>query len=305
MKLGICLPQMGDEVGPESIARFAETAEKLGYDSLWTNERLMWPLNPREPYSDTPDGRLPAVYQRIFDAIETLTFVAPLTRRVQLGTSVIVGPYHGPLLLARRLATLDVLSNGRVICGIGIGWSSDEYEACGMTKRGLEARMVEVLQAMVVIWTQETVEFHGKYYQIAPSKIGPKPVQKPHPPIYQAAFTEKAMRRAALYCDGWQPPNPESWEAFDRHWAFIRETAKSAGRDTGKLKVVMRAHVDLDEHPRPANGRIFDGTFEQVKADVKAAREHGVDHVFFELGFTPGMTIKKMFEQMEQLRAVQ
>ncbi len=305
MKLGICLPQMGNEAGPEPIARFAEAAEKLGYDSLWTNERLMWPLKPREPYSDTPDGLLPAVYQRIFDAIETLTFVAPLTRRVQLGTSVVVGPYYGPLILARRLATLDVLSGGRVICGIGIGWSSDEYEACGMTKRGLEARMAEVLQAMVAIWTAETVEFHGKYYNIAPCKIGPKPVQKPHPPIYQAAFTEKAMRRAALYCDGWQPPNPASWKEFDRQWQFIRDTARAAGRDPAALKVVMRAHVDLDEHPRPAAGRIFDGTFEQVMADVKDARDHGVDHLFFELGFTPGMTIKKMFEQMERLRAVQ
>lgn len=307
MKLGIALPQMGDEASPEAIARFAETAEQLGYDSLWVNERLMWPLRPREPYSDAPDGSLPDVYKRSFDAIETLTFVAPLTRRVQLGTSVVVGAYHGPLMLARRLATLDVLSGGRVLCGLGVGWSSDEYEACGLSKKGSEARIVEVIQGMIAVWTQETVEFNGRYYKIAPSKIGPKPVQKPHPPIYQAAFTEQALRRAALYCDGWNPPNPESWESFDKQFKFLKDSAREAGRDPAKLGVVLRAHVDLRDQSRTADsgrGALFTGTFAQIKADTQAAMKHGVAHMFIELGFTPGMTMKEMFDQMDLLRAV-
>jgi probable F420-dependent oxidoreductase len=302
MKVGIALPQMIPNVTPDTIARFAQTAEALGYDSLWVNERLMWPLKPREPYSDTPDGSLPEPYKYILDAIETLTFVAPLTRRVQLGTSILVAPYHGPVMLARRLATLDILSGGRLICGIGIGWSSDEYEALGMSKKGLEARMVEVIQGLIAVWTQDAVEFKGHYYQIAPSVIGPKPIQKPYPPIYQAAFTEKAMRRAALYCDGWNPPNPASWEEFDRNWKFIRDTAREAGRNPDALSIILRAHVDLKNAPRAASGHLFSGTLEQIRTDTRAARDHGVAHTFYELGFTPEMTESKMFDQMKLLR---
>ncbi|MGH7907809.1 MAG: TIGR03619 family F420-dependent LLM class oxidoreductase [Candidatus Binataceae bacterium] len=305
MKLGIALPQMGDETGPESIAKFAERAESLGYDSLWVNDRLMWPLNPREPYSDTPDGRLPEVYQRIFDPIETLTFVTPLTKRVQLGTSIIVGPYQGPVLLARRLATLDVLSNGRLICGVGVGWSSDEYDACGIALRKRDTRMAELLQAMVAVWQNDTVEFHGKFYNIAPSKIGPKPLQKPYPPIYQSAFGERSMRRLSQYCNGWNPPNPESWESFDRQFADLQRYAREAGRDPRALGVILRAHVDMTDEPRAAAGKLFSGTFDQIKLDTRDAREHGVEHMFIELGFTPGMTLARMFAQMEQLRALQ
>ncbi|HEY3137075.1 MAG TPA: LLM class flavin-dependent oxidoreductase, partial [Blastocatellia bacterium] len=131
MKVGMSLPQIGPQASPESLVKVASRAEELGYDSVWVLERLLWPLNPKEPYPATPDGSLPEAYQIVFDPIETLTFVAAHTRKVQLGTSVVVLPYHTPVQLARRIATLDVLSGGRALVGVGAGWSRDEFEAVG------------------------------------------------------------------------------------------------------------------------------------------------------------------------------
>ena len=131
MRVGISLPQLGPQASPESLIKVARHAEEIGYDSVWVLERLLWPLAPKEPYPATPDGSLPETYQIVLDPIETLTFVAAHTQKVQLGTSVLVLPYHTPIQLARRIATLDVLSGGRALVGVGAGWSRDEFEAVG------------------------------------------------------------------------------------------------------------------------------------------------------------------------------
>lgn len=121
MKIGMSLPQLGPQASAENLIAVARRAEELGYDSLWVLERLLWPLNPQEPYPASPDGSLPATYQNVFDPIETLTFVAAHTSTIELGTSVLVLGYHTPIQLARRLATLDVLSKGRALVGVGCG----------------------------------------------------------------------------------------------------------------------------------------------------------------------------------------
>jgi alkanesulfonate monooxygenase SsuD/methylene tetrahydromethanopterin reductase-like flavin-dependent oxidoreductase (luciferase family) len=128
MKFGISLPHIGTLASADSIRSVAQRAEETGYDSLWVLERTLVPLNPVIPYPATPDGKLPDEYKIVFDPIESLTFAAAVTSRIRLGTSVIVLNNHFPLSMARRLATLDVLSKGRLICGFGVGWSKDEIE---------------------------------------------------------------------------------------------------------------------------------------------------------------------------------
>jgi alkanesulfonate monooxygenase SsuD/methylene tetrahydromethanopterin reductase-like flavin-dependent oxidoreductase (luciferase family) len=126
--VGITLPQAGQQATRENVVRMAQNAEKEGFDSLWVFERLLWPINPQTPYPGTPDGSLPIEIQNVLDPLETLTYVAAHTDRITLGTSVIDMLFHNPVILARRFATLDVLSKGRSICGLGIGWSKDEYQ---------------------------------------------------------------------------------------------------------------------------------------------------------------------------------
>jgi len=127
MKTGITLPQFGPQVTKENIVQLAMRAEQEHLDSLWVGERLLWPLNPLTPYPGSPDGRLSTSMQYVFDPLETLTFVAAKTDKIALGTCVLDMLFHNPVILGRQFATLDVLSQGRCICGLGIGWSKDEY----------------------------------------------------------------------------------------------------------------------------------------------------------------------------------
>ena len=184
MRLGFCLPQMVPIAGPEALIAVAERAETLGFESLWVSERLLWPVAPQTPYPASPDGRLPEQAKIQLDPLETLTFVAAQTRTARLGTSVVNLPFHNPLVLARRFATLDVLSDGRACVGLGNGWSADEFEATGVPARGRGRRIDEALAILKAVWTTDPVEFQGEYFRIPQSFVQPKPLQKPHPPIY-------------------------------------------------------------------------------------------------------------------------
>jgi alkanesulfonate monooxygenase SsuD/methylene tetrahydromethanopterin reductase-like flavin-dependent oxidoreductase (luciferase family) len=168
----------------------ANLAEKeAGLDFLWVFERLLWLVIPQTPYPATPDGSLPIEYQNVFDPLETLTYVAANTNKIALGTSVIYMLFHNPLILARRFATFDVLSEGRAISGLGIGWSKHEYQAANIPFKNKGKRAVEFIQALKKIWTEDVIEFKGAFYSIPASKIGPKPIQKPHIPIYMGGLS--------------------------------------------------------------------------------------------------------------------
>ncbi|MCD6038485.1 MAG: fgd [Nitrososphaeraceae archaeon] len=173
MKIGILLPLAGQQATRENIIQTAKLAEQEDFDSLWAFERLLWPLNPQTPYPATPDGTLPIEYQKVFDPLETLSYLAAITKKIALGTSVIDMLFHNPVVLARRFATLDVLSEGRAMCGLGIGWSKDEYQASNIPFINRGKRADEFIQALKKIWTEDVVEFKGEYYNIPASKIGP------------------------------------------------------------------------------------------------------------------------------------
>src|SRR5919205_4154925 len=202
MKAGILLPQAGDYATRENVLYTAKESEKEGLDSLWVFERLLWPIKPKTPYVATPDGSLPVQYQNVLDPLETLTYLAGHTNEISLGTCLIDMLFHNPVVLARRFATLDVLSQGRVIAGLGIGWSKDEYEVSGVPFERRGQRADEFLQMLKRIWTDEVVEFKGQFYSIPASKIGPKPVQKPHPPMLLGGFSPNTFSRIVKYADG-------------------------------------------------------------------------------------------------------
>lgn len=303
MRIGFALPQVGPNAGPEGLVKVARRAEELGFDSVWVLDRILFPVKPRLPYP-MGDGSLPERYKQTLDPLETLTFAAAHTRSIGLGTSVLNLPWYNPVLLARRLATLDVLSRGRLRIGFGLGWSPDEYEAAGVRMRERGKRADELVRALKTIWTTDPVEFNGKYYRIPRSFIGPKTVQKPHPPIFMAAFTPEAMRRAAREADGWLPvgiPIDSIGQMFDS----IKAMAREFGRDPAALQLVVRANVEFSDVPIDENRGDFTGTLEQIARDVAATRELGTSEILFDVQFSPGVdSVDHIVARMEQLRRI-
>ena len=298
MRFGFALPQVGSAAGPEGLVMVAKRAEDLGFDSLWVLDRILWPINPRAPYP-IGDGSLSAKYKSVLDPLETLTFAAAHTGRIALGTGVLNLPWYNPVLLARRLTTLDILSAGRLRIGFGIGWSPDEYEAAGVTWEERGKRADESIKVLKKIWTTDPVEFQGKYYRIPKSVIGPKPVQKPHPPIYMAAFTPSALKRVAIEANGWFPGGIRG---IGPMFEGIKGMAKDAGRDPSALELIVRANVEIHNTPIENDRADFTGTLEQIAEDVTIARKLGAAEIAIDAQFSPGVeTAKDLVARMEEL----
>jgi probable F420-dependent oxidoreductase len=302
MRIGFGLPNIGPLGSPENIAQVAERAEALGYDSLWTIERLLWPVNPKTPYPVTPDGRLPEGYKYSLDPLDVLTYVAARTRKIALGPSVLDIPFYNPVLLARRLTTIDILSQGRLRVAMGLGWSQDEMDAAGANMKTRGALANEFLQVMKAIWTTNPVKFEGKFFRVPESYINQKPVQKPHPPIYLAAFAPAALKRVATVADGWNPVAiPPA--GMQQMFASIQQMAKEAGRDPSKLVLVVRANLHLTDKPLGADRAFFAGNFDQLREDVQACANIGAHELIYDVTFDPqARTIEGWLRLMEKLR---
>ena len=304
MRIGFALPNIGPVGTPEAVTTVAQRAESLGYDSLWTVERLLWPLKPQTPYPVTHDGTLPEAYKYSLDPLDSLTFAAASTRKIALGTSVLDIPYYNPVMLARRLTTIDYLSHGRLRVGFGLGWSKDEMDATGADMKQRGARADEFLHVLKAIWTTNPVEFHGKFFDVPKSYINLKPVQKPHPPIYLAAFAPAALKRLATMADGWNPVAVPV-AGMTQMFGAIQQMAKEAGRDPSSLKMIVRANLEITAKPAAKERMIFTGTLEQIKDDVSQCREIGAHELFFDPTFSEsGQSLDGWLATMEQLRNI-
>ena len=302
MRLGFALGNIGPIGTAEAVSKIAQRAEALGYDSVWTVDRLLYPVKPQTPYPVTPDGHLPEGYKHVLDPLDALTYAAALTRKIGLGTSVLDIPFYNPVTLARRLSTIDVLSSGRLRVGLGLGWSQDEMDAAGADMKVRGARAEEFLQVLKAIWTTNPAEFQGKFFKLPKSYIEPKPVQKPHPPIYLAAFAPAALNRLARLADGWNPV-AIPLEGMKQMFAGIQQMAKAAGRDPASLKMVVRGHLHISEKPLRNERFIFSGSREQIKEDVAALRGIGAHELFFDPTFAPGaQELPQWLQLMEEAR---
>jgi len=310
LKVGLVLPQAGQQATRENVIQMAKNAESEGFDSLWVFERLLWPINPQTPYVATPDGSLPIEYQIMLDPLETLTYVAANTNKIALGTSVIDMLFHNPVILARRFATLDILSEGRSIAGFGIGWSKDEYQASNIPFQNRGKRADEFIQVLKRIWTDDVVEFKGKYYNIPASKIGPKPIQKPHPPVYLGGFSPNTFSRIVNYdTNGWLAVVGGPLEYLDNTIKTIKDIANKANKDPNKFKVILLAHLNvaLDSKSQSTTTNEdqrfpFTGTIDQIGNDIKRIKQMDIDHIIFGYVFVPiGRDVNKMLDLTKQL----
>lgn len=311
MKVGLVLPQAGQQATRENVIQMAKNAESEGFDSLWVFERLLWPINPQTPYVATPDGSLPIEYQIMLDPLETLTYVAANTNKIALGTSVIDMLFHNPVILARRFATLDILSEGRSIAGFGIGWSKDEYQASNIPFQNRGKRADEFIQVLKRIWTDDVVEFKGKYYSIPASKIGPKPIQKPHLPVYLGGFSPNTFSRIVNYdTNGWLAVVGGPLEYLDNTIKTIKDIANKANKDPNKFKVILLAHLNvaLDSKGQSTTTTNedqrfpFTGTIDQIGNDIKRIKQMDIDHIIFGYVFVPiGRDVNKILDLTKQL----
>lgn len=311
MKVGLVLPQAGQQATKENVIQMAKNAESEGFDSLWVFERLLWPINPQTPYVGTPDGSLPIEYQIMLDPLETLTYVAANTNKIALGTSVMDMLFHNPVILARRFATLDILSEGRSIAGFGIGWSKDEYQASNIPFQNRGKRADEFIQVLKRIWTDDVVEFKGKYYNIPASKIGPKPIQKPHPPVYLGGFSPNTFSRIVNYdTNGWLAVVGGPLEYLDNTIKTIKDIANKANKDPNKFKVILLAHLNvaLDSKGQSTTTTNedqrfpFTGTIDQIGNDIKRIKQMDIDHIIFGYVFVPiGRDVNKILDLTKQL----
>jgi len=301
MKIAAFLPHMGTGMGPSAIVEAARRAEDLGYDTLWVAERLLYPTTPRSKYPATPDGSLPKLYAQALTPIETLTYVAAHTSRIRIGTAVLLMPLHNPVMLARQLATLDVLSNGRLRVGLGQGWSLDELEAGNASPKGRAARADEFVEVLEKVWTTDPVEHRGEHFSVPRSTLQPKPVQSPRPPIYMAAYAPSALERVGRLADGWIPsavPLAGVGPMMDQ----VRAAAQAAGRDPSALELIVTSDPAILEES-PGEGRPdFVGTYDEIRRDVMLARDLGVTEINFMLGYSSGdLNLDEYKQTLERL----
>ncbi|GII82536.1 LLM class F420-dependent oxidoreductase [Sphaerisporangium siamense] len=300
MELGVALPTSGPLASPDDIARFARHAEDLGYDSLWTYERLLRPLAAITPPGGGEAATLPDIYRVTYEPLETLSYVAAITERIKLGTSVIDALFHAPVVLARRFATLDRFSGGRVIAGLGQGWVPQEFETANVPVKRMGAGMDEAVAAIRACWGPDPVEYRGRFYTIAPSEVNPKPVQA-RIPILLGSVTPKGIERAGRIADGLNPLafSPESLREAA---ASFRRAAREAGREESGLTVVARANVPITREPITGDARPFlAGSPSQIAEDVKRLEGAGVDHVLF--ANMASTTIEEELTLLEELKA--
>ena len=299
------LPQFGEYATKENILYIAKEAEKEGVDSLWVLDRLLWPLKPKTPYAATPDGTLPIEYQNVLDPLTTLTYVAGVTKRILLGTSIIDMFFQNPVQLGKRFATLDVLSDGRTIAGLGIGWSKDEYEVSGVPYKDKGTRADEFLQVLKKIWTDEIVEFKGQFYNIPASKIGPKPLQKPHPPILLGGFSPKTFSRIVNYANGWIGiAGFGPLEQLEQMINGLKESTRKIDKDPSNIGIYIGSYPNVLESPVSSNETRspMTGTIEQIGSDIEQIKAMGTNHIFFGYMFSSiSKDMKKMVEVTKQL----
>ena len=233
------------------IADLARAAEERGFESLWVPEHAHIPTERRTPYPLARDGELPEMYTRIYDPFVTLGVAAGVTREIKLGTGICLVSQRDPIMLAKEVASLDRLSGGRFLFGIGAGWLREEVEAMGTAFESRWQVTEERIAAMKRAWTDDEVEYSGKFVNIPPTWIYPKPLQQPHPPVYIGAASRYARQRVVDWGDGWLP-NRTDPPFVERGMADIRARAEKAGRDPESIPTTVfgSAPEALDEYER-------------------------------------------------------
>ena len=238
MTIGLAAPLPAYTIDP---AFMAETAERLGFDSLWYAEHPAVPVESASPFPAT-GGEIPWTYSHFTDPFIALARASAVTKTLKLGTGITLVPQRNPLLLAKEIAALDLHSGGRFLFGIGTGWLREEIEIFGgnFARRWTQTR--EALDVMKALWTQETAEFHGEFFDFPPVRSYPKPLQKPYPPIIVGGAARNVLKRIVDHADGWLP-NRITPDGVREARAELNRLAEAAGRDPASISISVYGQV--------------------------------------------------------------
>ena len=239
MRFAISIPQyIGDDgFDPAAFRAHLMRAEELGFDGAWTQEQVL--------------GSAPTM-----SPLEAMTFAAASTERLRLGCAVFVSPLHGPVHLAKSIATLDHLSGGRVEVGVGTGGRGRPFAAFGIDPDTLVARFNEGLAVMKACWTEPEITFHGRFWQLDAAAMEPKPAQKPHPPIWIGGSHPAALRRAVRLGDGFFGAGSQTTSQFAEQMQVVRDALAENGRDPAAFPIAKRVYIHVDDDPARAGERI-------------------------------------------------
>jgi probable F420-dependent oxidoreductase len=288
MDFGLHLPASSANVKPEDLVRFAQHAEELGFYCLTVADHVIVPKNISIPYPYTVDGRYPGTGYHL-ETLTTMSFLAGATQRIRFATSVMIAPYRNPIITAKMLASLDVLSNGRVIVGLGVGWMKEEFDNLGTPAFPERGRVTdEYIRAFHELWTSDNPTFNGKFCNFSNIVFLPKPVQKPTIPIWIGGHSKQAIRRAALLGDGWHPIGgvptiPLEPEDVRKDIATLTEFARAAGRDPKQIRVALKGSLFDKEKKIEGRRRRFMGEAEEIASDIRDYRAAGVDTMIFDV----------------------
>jgi probable F420-dependent oxidoreductase len=247
MKLGLMFANSGPFANPQLMAHLAQAAERFGFESIWTVEHVVIPQNYQSPYPYSPSGKIPGSEDvPIPDPLLPLAYAAAITKTLRLGTGVMILPQRHPLYVGKEVATLDVLSNGRVILGIGSGWLKEEFDSLGLDFHQRGARTDEAINSLRALWSPEAASsFHGKHFSFGPVKCFPKPVQKGGVPIVVGGHSPAAAKRAGRYGDGFFPAIAEP-DKLKELFAMMSAEAKKAGRDPKQIELSCMGRAKVD-----------------------------------------------------------
>ena len=308
MEFGFGLPTRGPMATPQNLARLAHQGEELGFAIISVSDHIIipkaiastYPYNESGTFAGSPTGEC-------LEQLSLLSFLVGVTSSAKLLTSVMVLPHRPPVLTAKMLATIDVLSNGRLIVGCGVGWMREEFEAIGAPaydERGSVGD--EYIRAFKELWTSDNPTFEGKYCRFANVAFAPKPLQKPHPPIWTGGESPVALRRAGRLANAWYPigSNPRfpvaTPEQFADYATTVKHHALESGRDPSALSFAYSTNWYTDQQALTLpNGqrRPLTGTPQQIADDIKGYQEVGVRHMMVNL---QGETLEQTLERMQR-----
>lgn len=289
MEYGLHLPASSAGVRPDELVRFAQQAEALGFYCITVADHVIVPKDISVPYPYTVDGKYPGTGYHL-ETLTTMGYLAGATQRIRFVTSVMILPYRNPIVTAKMLATLDVLSGGRVIVGAGVGWMKEEFETIRTEPYGERGKVTdEYIAAFRELWTSDNPSFSGKYCSFSNIIFLPKPVQRPTIPIWIGGHSKQAIRRAARLGDGWHPIGgvptiPLEPEGIKQDMDMLFDYAVKSGRNPKKIRVALKGSLfDREKQITPGKRRRFIGSAEEIAADIRDYRVAGVDTMIFDV----------------------
>lgn len=308
MRYGFYLPTRGRTATPEDLEALVRRGEALGFTSVMIADHIVFPSVVTSKYPYTVSGVFPGQGDAL-EQLALMAFIAGKTERLRLVTSVMILPYRNPVATAKTLATIDVLSRGRVTVGVGVGWLREEFEALGAAdfdRRG--AVSDEYLRIFKALWTESPVSFAGEFYRFEDVRCLPEPVQKPHPPIWIGGHSKAALRRVARLGDGWHPVGanpavPLTPADLRRDLDELYRLTEAEGRDPSALTISYKA--PLYDVSRPvaagADRRPFSGSPDQMAEDIATYERLGVSELIFDFR---SETSAESLERMERFAPV-